>query len=350
MGRAFTDKEYVSCTAKVPKQHLELAFSYLSDILFNPLLEENAIKKEKGIIMEELRRSKDNPESDIWDLWLEWIWGENQSLGRSTLGSKTTIENITREQLQSYINNFYHTANMVVAVVGNFPINEAEKYIIKYFGKDKYSNIPKFIKTTFKLQKIHTKIINKSSHQVQLILGYVTDISYFHKDRFVLKVIADMLGTGISSRLFHRLVYELGISYSAGAYSWIFADNGLFYAYGGFSPGNTKKALKVIMEEMSRLKKEKVGDQELREAKEKDKAQLYFSLETPDALANFYASQQLTEKRILTPEEISKRIDNVTAEDIKRVAKKYFNLDNLWLTVCGPLKEEEKISIEKILR
>lgn len=109
----------------------------------------------------------------------------------------------------------------------------------------------------------------------------------------------------------------MGISYSAGAYSWVFADNGLFYVYGGFSPDNTRKAIKVIIEEIDRLKKEKVSNRELREAKEKDKAQLYFSLETPDALANFYASQQITEKRILTPEEISKRIDEVTAEDIK---------------------------------
>lgn len=350
IGRAFTDKEYVSCNAKVPKQHLEVAFSYLSDVLLNPLLENNAIKREKGIVMEELKRSKDNPESDMWDLWFEWIWGGNQSLGRSTLGNKSTIENITREQLQSYFNSYYHAANMVIAVVGNFSINEAEKYSLKYFGKNKYKDIPKFTKVAFEPQKIHTKIINKSSHQVQLILGYATNISYDHKDRLVVKVIADILSTGVSSRLFHRLIYELGISYSAGAYSWIFADNGLFSVFGGFSPDNIKKAIKVIIEEIDKLKKEKVSNRELDEAKEKDKSQLYFSLETPDALANFYASQQITEKRILTPEEISKRIDGVSAEDIKRVAKQYFKLDNLRLAICGPLKKEDGISIEEILR
>lgn len=350
MGRAFTDKEHVSYYAKVPKQHLNVAFSYLSDILFNSLLEDNAIEKEKGIVMEELRRGKDNPEVDIWDLWLEWIWGKNQSLGRSTLGDETTIRNITKQKLQNYMDKFYHPSNMAIAVVGNFSLKKAEEYVLKYFGRNQTKNIIIFKKLQFIPKKIHTKIIKADIEQAQLVLGFVTNISSHHKDRFPMRVIADILSTGVSSRLFYRLIYELGIAYSAWAQMWTFADTGLFYASGGFSPQNIEKAIKVILEELDKLKKEKVSEKELKETKEKDKAGLYFSLETPDAIANLYSTQQITEKQIMTPEEISKRIDKVTAEDIQRVARKYFTAENLCLTIKGSLDENNVRNIEKLLK
>ncbi|MBF8249698.1 MAG: hypothetical protein HW400_299 [Candidatus Levybacteria bacterium] len=349
-GRAFTDKEYVSYYVKVPKQHLDVGFSYLSDNLFNSLLEEKAIEKEKGIVIEELGRSKDNPESDIWDLWFEWIWGKDQALGRSTIGNETTIRNITRQKLQDYLKMFYRPSNMVIAVAGNFSTKEAEKYALKYFGYAQAKSIPTFEKLQFVPKKIHTKIVQSNTKQVQLLLGFVTDISYRNKDRFPIRLVRDILSTGVSSRLFHKLVYELGIAYSAYAGAWNFVDTGLFYVVGGFAPQNIEKAVRVILEELDKLKKHEVTKIELKEAKEKDKAALYFSLETPDAIANFYSAQQITEKQIMTPEEIAEGIDKVTAEDIQRVAKKYFTTENLCLTIKGPLNENDSGKIEKLLK
>ena len=348
IGSAWTDKEYVSYYVKVPKQHLEVGFSYLSDILFNSLLEENAIQKEKGIVMEELRRGKDNPEVDIWDLWFEWIWGKDQSLGRSTIGDETTIRNITKRKLQDYMGRFYHPSNMAIAVAGNFSLKKAKEYTLKYFGKNQAKSTQTFKKLQFTPKKIHTKIINADTKQTQLILGFVTNISYYDKDRFSMRLIADILSTGVSSRLFYKLVYELGIAYSAWAQAWPFRDTGLFYAGGGFAPENLEKAINTILEELNKLKKQKVTDMELKEAKEKDKAGLYFSLETPDAIANLYSAEQITEKQIMTPEEISERIDRITAEDVQNAAKKYFNLENLCLIVRGPLDENRLKPIENI--
>lgn len=348
---AWTSKEYVSYYAKVPKQHLNVAFAYLSDILFNSKLEKKAIEKEKDIVFEELKRSRDNPEVYIWDLWLEWIWSKKQSLGRFTLGDEKTIKNITKQKLQDYMNRFYRPANMAVAVAGNFSIREAEQYAFKYFGQKQDRNVPKFEKLTFVPKRVHAKIIKADTKQVQLILGFVTNISYSHKDRFSMRVIADILSAGVSSRLFHRLVYDLGIAYVAGAQAWTFIDTGLFYIYGGFAPQNLEKAIKTILEELDKLKKEKITVKELIEAKEKDKAELYFSLETPDAIANWYASQQITEKSIMTIEEMLRKIDKVTAENIQRVARQCFTSKNLCLTIRGPIKVEHGVEhIEATLR
>jgi len=347
---AFTDKEFVSYGVKVPKEYLNTAFDYLSDILFNSLLVEKAIEKEKGIVLEELSRSKDNPEVDIWDLWLEWIWGKEQSLGRSTLGNEVAIKNITKGKLQSYLSKFYNPSNMAIAVAGNFSPKEAEKYIFQYFGKIKNKKIPVLKTINLQHKDIHTKIVKSDIMQAKVILGFITDISYHHKDRFTMRVIASILSGGVSSRLFHKLVYELGIAYSAWAQMWTFTDTGLFYISGGFSPQNIEKAIKVIMHELEKLKKEKITEKELHEAKEKDKTGLYFSLETSDSISNLYSSQLITEKQIMTPEEISRRIDAVTAEDIQRAAIQYFITKNLYLTVKGPLDEKDDKKLEKLLK
>lgn len=347
---AWTDKEYVTYYVKVPKQHLDVAFNYLAEVLFESTLSSEAIKKEKGIIIEELKRKVDNPEAEIWDLWFEWVWGENQSLGRSTLGGEVTIQKVTRQQLQHYMERFYHPANMAIAIVGNFSPKEVADYALKYFGHQQEKGVPVFKKLKFVPKKVHTKIIKSNTQQAQLILGFVTNISYTHKDRFPLRLIADILSAGVSSRLFHKLIYELGIAYSSWAQSWIFADTGLFYVYGGFSAENVELAIKIILEELKKLKEEKISERELEEVKEKGKASIIFSLETPDALANWYASQQITEKKIMTVEEMLKKIDQVTAEDIQRLARQYFTSKNLCLTIRGPLEEKNNLeSIENII-
>lgn len=347
---ASTDKEFVSYCAKVPRQQLEIAFSYLSDILFNSLLEEQAIEKEKGIVMEELSRARDNPEVDIWDLWLEWVWDKHQSLGRSTLGDEKTIRNITKNKLKDYLNKFYHPSNMAISVVGNFSSKEAQEYALKYFGKSKIQKIPIPKQVRFKHKKIHTKIVKADIAQAKLVLGFVTNISYHHEDRFAMRVIASILSGGVSSKLFYKLVYDLGIAYSTWTQAWTLTDTGLFYISAGFSPKNLERGIKVIIDELEKLKKQKITERELQEAKEKDKTGLYFSLETPDAIASLYSTQLVTEKQIMTPEEIAKRIDAVTAEDIQKAANKYFTTKNLRLTIKGPLDEKDIKEIEKLLK
>lgn len=345
---AFTDKEYVMYHAKVKPQHLETAISYLSDILFNSTLHPEAIEKEKGIVMEELKRSKDNPEVEIWHLWSEWVWGKNQALGRSTLGDAKTIKNVTKEKLLRYMRNLYHPTNMVIAIAGNFSLGNAEKLLRKNFETQSKGKVPNF-KTAHVIPKNNViKTINSDTQQNQLICGFITGVSYHHKDRFPLLVAANILGGGGISRIFHKLVYELGIAYIARTYIWVFRDTGLFLIYGGFSK-ETEKAVKTILEELTRLKSEKISSKELQAIKEINKSNIYFYMETSDAIAMQYAAEYITENRIQTPDEIAQKIQKVTSEDIQRVAKKYFAKDNLRIIVRGSSVEKFTHSFGKLL-
>lgn len=346
---AFTDKEYVIYYTKVKPQHLETAIIYLSNILFNSALNPEAIEKEKGIVMEEIKRAIDSPEVQIWELWTEWVWGRNQALGRSTLGDVKTIKSITREKLLRYMQNLYHPTNMVIAVAGNFSLENAERLLRKIFGIKSKAKVPNFKEVNLVPKKNVIKTINYDTQQNQLILGFITGVFYHHKDRFPLLLVADILGGRRNSRIFHRLIYELGIAYSVYTGAWTFRDTGLFSTSGGFSTEKTEKAIETILEELIRLKSERVPPKELQEVKEMSKSNIYFSMETSDAIASHYAAQYITEGRILTPNQTAQNIDKVNLEDIQSVAKKYFTKKNLRLMIRGPSVEKFTGSFEKLL-
>ena len=350
VSNAWTDKEHVSYYVKVQGKHLKLAIEYLSDILFNSRLDNEAIEKEKRVILEEYKRAKDNPSGEVWDLWCKFAWGEDQWLGRPTLGDEAEILSVNRNKLLDYLNHFYYPSNMVIAIVGNISLSSAEKYVNKYFGGKQSKEKSTVGSLKFVPKKNHVKVVNADTNQIQLALGIVTGITSKHKDRFVMRVIADILSTGASSRIFHKIVYEEGLAYTVGAYSWIFTETSMFCVTGGFAKKSIERGIRIILEELEKLKTFGIKDEELREAKEKDKAGLIFSMETTDSIGNYFASAQLLEKEIMSINEISEKIDAVTAEDIQRAAKQYFKLENLCLMLMGPLDKKFEKTVEGICK
>lgn len=325
---AWTDKEFVSYNVKVPKEYLENGISYLADILFHSALQEEFIEKEKNIITEEMKRSNDNPESEMWDVFMKHVWGKAQSLGKSTLGDITTLKQTNRKTLLAYLEEFYFPGNMVMSVVGNFSKSDLLKALHTHFDKSSQKTPSKMKKIIFQKPTNLIKKVSANTQQSQVVLGVVTGISYSHPDRFIMRVIADILGTGVSSRLFNKLVYELGIAYGTGVFNWMFQDTGMFCMYGGVSPKNAQATINAMFAEIKKLREELVGESELSLAKIQDISQMFYSLETPDALAYSYSSQWATEGRILYPEDIKNEINKVTPEDILRIAKKYLQEKN----------------------
>ena len=351
ISSAWTSKENVVYYVKVPKWNLETAFYYLSEILFNSTLSSPDIEKEKKIIQEELSRRIDNAEVQIFDEWFEWVWSKEQTLGRSTIGSLETIQSVTRIKLQDYLRSFYQPENMVLGVAGNFNSKEVLKYCKQYFGRKSFGKkAGRFSKTQFVPKDNVVQIIQKETRQAYLMLGFVTGVHYLHEDRFPFRLVTDILSLGVSSRLFHRLVYELGLAYSAGAYSWSFTDTGLFYTYGGFSPDKIAQAIEVIVEELQKLKEETISEIELDIVKEKDTASVLFNLEPPEALADYLSTSQLLEKRVLTPEQLAIEVKKITPSKVQEISKKYFNRRNLAVTIIGPIGKKESPKIEEALK
>lgn len=346
---AWTDKEYVTYSVKIQKQHLELGLQFLSEILFNSLLAPKAIEKEKKIVVEELYRKIDNPVWETWDQWFEYTWGKNQSLGRSIIGNTATITNITASKLKNYLNRFYHPANMAVAIIGNFKPKIAKKLVEQYFGINPQKTTFPIPRARFTPRKAPLEIVRTNTKQCQLIFATVTNISFNHHDRYGIILLADILGGGFGARLFHKLVYEANLAYTLETSNFFFSDTGFFYIQGSLQTKNLPSALEIIISELQRLKSIKITPSELRMAKERTKAKLTFDYETPDYLANLYAAQQLLEKKITSPQKMIKELESVTADDIQKIAKFYLNRRRISLLIRGPMDQKASKQLENIL-
>lgn len=339
---AWTDKEFVSYWAKVPKHRLEDSIHFLSEILFKSKLETKAIQKEIRIVTEEQNRENDNPEWITWKNWCEMVFGEEHYLGRSTLGDKKTIPKINQKVLKSYLEKFYHPANMSMVIAGNFDQNQALKLTKLYFSKQPNN------KSKFSSNSPHTqvnprlKIIKAGLNQCQVLFGIVTKVNYANPDRYPLMVLADFLGGGFSSILFQKIVYEEALAYTFYVSNLVFADTGVFCIYGGFTSKNIPKASKIVASQLGHLRTTGISQKDLDLVKERIKANYYYLEETPDSLANLYASQFATEGKIIDANQMSKIIDGISLKDIKRVVDKYLNFQKACILVNGPVEKTDE--------
>lgn len=347
---AYTNREHVIYSVKVFEKHIEIAFKYLSQIIFNSTLKLKTIEKEKSIVAEEIKRMMDYAERAIWEEWMKWVYGADQSLGRSILGDKKTVRRITKSKLKTYLQDLYVPQNMILTVVGNFSQLEIEKYVRKYFDVKIVGKTPVLQKVELPKREIQVKIVKSDTQQVQLLCGFITDVSYSHKDRFAMLLLTEILSGGVSARIFQKLIYELGIAYSVATYDMEFKDTGIFFISGGFAKENIEKAVRTIIDELRELQSKSITSDELVSTKERSIAKLFFSAEKPEYLTDLYATQFVTEGKIMTIKQLSDQINKVSSSDVKRVVQKYFSNSNAYIMLYGPAGQDQVEIINRITR
>ena len=335
---AFTSKNFTGFWIKIPQKKEEIALDLLVDILRNPLFDEKEIEKERQVILEEIKMTKDTPTKYIHDLWENLIF-EKTPLGFDILGNIQTVSQIKREDLLSFFEKFYTASNMVLAVAGNFQ-KKIKKKIEKYFGKiKKGKSFPKKLKLSFKNKK-RFLFYQKETNETHLGVG-VRCAGAFSKEKYPLSLLALILGGNMSSRLFQKIREKEGLCYYISTDYIPYPEIGSLVTFLGTSPQFAKKALSLIIEEYEKIKKEGVSENELQRAKEYLKGKILLSLEDTEEIAHFYGTQLLLEKKILTPEKKIKEIEKVKKEDIKKCAQKYFKKNSLFGVCIGKEKINE---------
>jgi len=343
---AFTDKELTGFWVKVDSKHFDLALDVLSDIIFNSLFLEKEIEKEKKVIVEEINMIKDNPQVHVLNLWEKLLYGD-QPAGWLISGEKETVKNISRKDILDYFKNQFVAENVVISLAGNFEEKEITPKIKKFFGKFKKAK-PFYKKPVIEIQKSPQTLINfKETDQTHLVFG-VRTFDLFRKERYPLAVISTILGGIMSSRLFIKIRGKRGLAYYIRSFPEHYTDSGYLVTQAGLNNQRVDEAIKIILNEYQNLKLKKIPKVELEKAKENIKGHLFLSLETSDSWASYLGIQEILRKEILMPEEESKRIDNVSQDDILKVAREIFQSKKLNLTLIGPFKEKEKF--EKILK
>lgn len=330
---AFTGDEYTGYYAKVSKNHFDVALDWASDIFLNSTLPTTEIKKEKGVIVEEINMRYDHPMINIRSLWTELLYGD-QPAGWDIAGEKETVMNITRKDLIDYKDNHYTATNTIICLSGNIgkdALNKTKKHFAR-INKNKPREKTPVVENQNK-PLILTK--NKKTDQTHLCLG-VRAYDVFDDRKYALSVLTSVLGKMMSSRMFVKIREELGLAYYVNTETDATTDTGFLVTQAGVVNAKAEKAVKAILDEYKRISLEKVPLEELRKSKENIKGKLALSLESSDARANFYATQELLQGQITTPEEISKKIDEVTSKDVLEVSRDIFRSENLNLALIGP--------------
>jgi predicted Zn-dependent peptidase len=341
---AFTGEEYTGYYAKVNYVNFNIALDWVSDIFLNSKIPSKEMQKEKGVIIEEINMYKDNPMMYIDDLWKNVLYGD-QPAGWDIAGTKDTVSKIERKDIKEYIKNHYVAKNTVVCVSGKIDENDVIEKIKKSFSNISEKEPKDKIKVVEEQSSPQIKIVYKKINQTNLALG-VRGYSIAHPQKFTADILSIILGGMMSSRLFKEIREKLGAAYYVRTYNYSNTDTGSLVTFSGVENGKVKKVLETILREYSNFKKKKVSDKELSKAKEYLKGKIVLNMESSDAKASFYGRQELLKNEIISIEEIFKKIDKVSADDIMIVAKDIFKNDKLSLALIGPFKNKKDFNLK----
>jgi predicted Zn-dependent peptidase len=372
---AFTTKDHTGYWIKAPISHFETVVDVLADMIQNPLLLEEEIEREKGVIIEEINMYEDQPQYKVWELFEEMIY-ENNPLGYPTTGYKETVSKFTRQTFLDYMKDLYKPSNVVLVVAGGLS-NKSEIRSLKhnvipakagiqkinyidsrFHGNDNYSYYLTIIQENFSSWKDGQKasflnfadtqnspqilIKTKKTEQAHLVLGY-QGLNYTHPKRYIQSVLMTILGGGMSSRLFYQVRERRGLCYYIHSGSEPFSETGYVYTRAGLTVDTQKinEAIKVIIDEHQKVVGGDLKDEEIKKAKEMIKGQLILSMEDSHNLASFVGRKLIFEGKIVEPQEVIKKIDAITKKEIIDLAKKLFVKEKLSLTLLSPITEDK---------
>lgn len=338
---ASTGKEVTAYYIKSAADKVEISLDVLSDMLRNSKLDSIEIEKEKGVIVGEIDMNEDSPMRDIGDVYERLIYGDTP-LGWNIAGPKDIVRKINREDFISYMKNLYSPHNMTIVFAGGIENEKAIELAEKYLGKMTRFDTLRFNKYEKKQDKPRLFLKTKKTEQAHIAIGFKT-IKNEHPDKYPLEVLAAILGGGMSSRLFHEVREKRGLGYYVSTGADSYQDAGSIVTVAGIDPKRIEEGISVILEEHRKISnlKSQISKRELKKAKEYLKGHMVLGLENSRSVAYYYASQELLEKKIDNPDELMKKIDAVTAEQIKNVAKKYFVEKGLNVAIIGNFEDRQ---------
>lgn len=334
---AFTTKEYTCYYAKVLSEHLPLAIDLLSDMFFNSTFNNDDIEKEKNVVLEEIKMYEDTPDEIIHDLFAQTVW-QNHPLGRTILGSCESISSMDRSKVIDYFTKHYTPSNTVISVAGNIIHQQVVEMLSKYFLNWKTHSPVDFPNQQKPVPQANVRFAEKDTEQVQICLG-APGLPQEHSYTYVLLVLNNILGGGLSSRLFQSIREERGLAYSIYSYHSAYVDSGLFTVYAGTSPNKFKEVVHLIAKEISKLKKEGITQEELSKTKEQIRGGLLLSMESISNRMSRLGRTELCHGRVITAEEVVEKISQVTVDEVMDLCNLIFQPEKFSLTAIGPIEE-----------
>lgn len=337
---AFTSQDYTAYFSVFARDRLDIALDLESDRMVNLLIDPEEFMLERDVVKEERRlRTEDDPTSSL----VEELYAAAFKIHpyhSPIIGWMDDLSNLTRDDAYNYYKEYYIPNNATIIVVGDFDTEDVVKRIERYFGSIPKGEAPPEMKITEPEQKGEKRFYYKKEAQLpNIIFGYHTPNTK-DKDHYALDVLSNILSSGKSSRIYRNIVYEKQIALSAsGGYTSMQTDPELFYFYAQLRPGKTvEEAESALNEEIERIKKENVSDRELEKAKNQIIASFIMGQDSVFYQAMFIGRLETTGAGAGYLESYIDEIKKVSADDIQKVAQKYFVDDNRTVGILVPLK------------
>ncbi len=331
---AFTGKETVCFNMRVLDEHTPKALDILSDLVLHPTFAEEEIRRERGVVLEEIKMDEDNPDYLVHEIFTQNFWHGN-ALGRPILGTEKTVGAFERSTLLDYYGSRFHGGNIVFSAAGHI---DHDRFVAMV--TEKFAALPAGEPLMFEAPpKTAAKIIlknKKSLEQVQVCLG-VPARPLADESRYISLLLNTILGGGMSSRLFQTVREEHGLAYSIYSDLSPYRDTGSLCVFAGTSADKAEELIRLIILEFRRLKEEPVEADELRRAKDQLKGNLLLSLESSGARMSNLARQQMYFDHFFGPNEILARVEAVRIEDLQTMAQALFDPERVALTMLGRL-------------
>jgi predicted Zn-dependent peptidase len=322
---AFTSKEQTCYYGRGLSENFKKTFVVLSDMIQNPSFKDSHIKKEAGVIIDELKDIDDNPEELIFDKFEESIFN-GHSLSYPIIGTEKNILSYDSNTLHQFHKANYRLDNLLISVSGAINHEETVKLAEKYFqGKRTTSNQKR---KSFVKQVVNHVVIEKEIQQVHSIIGRTT-YGFNDSRRHKLKVLSTLLGDGSSSRLFQAVREKLGMTYQINTFLNSYLDVSAFGVYYSTNDKQAGKVNEIVHREFTKLRNTEVKAKELKRVKEYIKGNTLMSLESTTNRMIRLANSLLHYGKIVPIEDILNKIDSVTADDIQKLSNEVLNESTL---------------------
>jgi len=333
---AFTTKEYTAFYTRLLDEDLDLGLDILCDIMSAPAFRPDEIEAERHVILEEILMHEDEPAEVVHELFTEALYPDHP-LGRDVLGTAESISAMGREAIAGHFSSHYRPGNLVLAAAGRLDHDEVTAGLERRFGAND-GELPH--RTVEELAEPRSQIVsNRRTEQSHLVVG-MRALSRGDDDRFALSALNQILGGGMSSRLFQEIREQRGLAYAVYSYRSSYVESGALAVYAGTAPSRTTEVLTLIGEELDKLAQDGITEHELALAKGHLKGSLALALEDSGSRMNRIGRAELVHNEVLTVSELVERTDAVTQDDVRRVAERVLGNERV-VALVGPFEDAE---------
>lgn len=345
----FTSEELTCYLAKVPHKMVRTAFTILNDIALYPSLKPAELKKEKTVIIEEIKMYNDLPEHMAQEQLDQLLW-PGHPLGRNIAGSIETVSSTSREELARFQKEYYKPSTMLIVFTGNIHHDDCMRLVNESLkGKKETAACRDFTRFSSTQNKPMIKPFIKEIEQTRLAIGFCA-YERMHPKRFAVSLLSVILGGNMSSRLFDKVREKHGLAYAISAHYKRLMDTGAFYILAGLDNRKVDLALRLILQELSVVKNRPVPEAELRRAKEFVLSQLAMSLEDTLEHMVFLGEAVATTQQAQDYGYIKKEVEAITPATIQGVARDIFRAEKANISLVGTVKDFDAVRCGSLLR